>query len=708
MHLFNSNNNNNLIKNKKTTTSYKNLRLRRQIKIDKRIIPLFNNPIKLKQIKLKQENTYKFNVINPAFPSLPFTPFPNTSFSLLGAGMEGIGLPLPQLLQKNGEGREDGDKNLNNNYINLNEILSIFLKGINLYNLTLNNYLKKEKNTKLKLIKELKYDEYNKLNIIYNNYLYLLNRYLPLLRFRSLIYKLELFAPKRLLKYNSLYTNIYLKIKTKKNFLHLNKNFVLPLAPQHPYRDKMEWREDLKIIGERREFINKKIKDINIRMIKEILEKGLILSLEMNKLINKKKTIIKNLKLNNLFSPINNFIFEVINKKKSLLEELKLKKEKKNNYDNLLNLNNNKIKSDLSFNQIKKNNEIKIRNTRKSILNSSHFDSNEAFGSFVSFGAIGDKNLNNNYSSPVEIMYYNNIINKPIIHKYLKEMSKFNMLRKGIFIYYNNLIGFNFNNINKLIKKIYKLLQSSFKSMYCLISKPVFLITPDKIIIQLFYYLFIPNLFKLKQIKLYYKNKKYNYLKLIKNLRYLKNKHIIFKKQISRFRRFKKKKIRNKINLIKLSNYNLTKIYPNKFNILCNILSNLFKKPVELNLIRLHYPYLDSNILVNLLGIIINKIRLRILIRKVFENTVIKKLKKIVRGASNRNNNIIPAFLSGINIKVAGRLLTQRVVPRKTVKKFIRGASNRSKINFLDVARYSNKNRRGAFSITVKSGQNFF
>jgi Mitochondrial ribosomal protein (VAR1) len=636
MHLFNSNNNNNIIKNK--NKNYK------EININKKIIPLFSSPIELKQIKLRQKNIYKFNFINPSFP--------------FGG-------------KKGKEGGVFENKNLNNKVINLNEILSIFLRGVNLYNLTLNNYLKKENNNKLKLIRELKFDEYNKLNIIYNNYLYLLNRYLPLLRFRSLIYKLELFTPKRLLKYNYLYTYTY-RLKS----LHLNKKF-----------------EYLKL----RKFINNKIKNINIRMINKILEKGLILSLEMNILINKKKTIINNFKLNNLFSSVNNFIIDIINKK-SLLEELKLKKDKQNNYDKLLNLNNKKINLDLSFNQINKNNEIKIRNTRKSILNYSNFSSNEAFGPF------GDKNLNN-YSSPslgpgpIEIMYNNN---KPIINQYLKEMSKFNMLRKGIFIYYNNLIGFNFNNnTNKLIKNIYKLLQSSFKSMYCLISKPVFLFTPDKITIQLFYYLFIPNLLKLKQIKLL-NNKKYNYFKLIKNLRDLKKKHRRFKKQISRFRRFKNN---NKFNFINLSNYNLTKIYSNKFNILCNILSNLFKKPVELNLIRLHYPYLDSNILVNLLGIMINKIKLRILIRKLFENTIIKNLKTV---NLNRNNNIIPAFLSGINIKVAGRLLTQRVVPRKTVKNIIRGASARSKVNYLDVARYSNKNRRGAFSITIKSGQNFF
>ena len=101
----------------------------------------------------------------------------------------------------------------------------------------------------------------------------------------------------------------------------------------------------------------------------------------------------------------------------------------------------------------------------------------------------------------------------------------------------------------------------------------------------------------------------------------------------------------------------------------------------------------------------INKIKLRIIIRKLFANTIIKNLNNV---NLNRNNNIIPAFLSGINIRVAGRLLTQSVVPRQTVKITQRGATQRGKINFLDVARYTRKNKRGAFSITIKSGQNIF
>jgi len=61
-----------------------------------------------------------------------------------------------------------------------------------------------------------------------------------------------------------------------------------------------------------------------------------------------------------------------------------------------------------------------------------------------------------------------------------------------------NLQGLQGNN--KLIKYSYKLLFYFFKSMYCLINKPVFIFTPDKVVIQIHYFLNIP---KFKIFKLY-------------------------------------------------------------------------------------------------------------------------------------------------------------------------------------------------------------
>ena len=57
----------------------------------------------------------------------------------------------------------------------------------------------------------------------------------------------------------------------------------------------------------------------------------------------------------------------------------------------------------------------------------------------------------------------------------------------------SGLTGYNRSGNNRLIKYSYNLLFYFFKSMYCLISKPVFLFTPDKLTIQLFYFLNIPK-----------------------------------------------------------------------------------------------------------------------------------------------------------------------------------------------------------------------
>nr|YP_010335507.1 ribosomal protein S3 [Pleurotus giganteus]UNH92438.1 ribosomal protein S3 [Pleurotus giganteus] len=337
-------------------------------------------------------------------------------------------------------------------------------------------------------------------------------------------------------------------------------------------------------------------------------------------------------------------------------------------------------------------------------------------------------NNNNNYLIPVQnkiipVVYNFNL--NPIINQYIKAMTIFNSNNKikGSIFSFSSIIGYNFlSKNNKLIKNVYKFLYASFYSMYCLISKPVFVITPDKIIIQLFYYLFIPNLFKhkIRKIKKFkrrilnrnrYRNRnKYRNRNRNRNRnRYNKlaffsvkaNNKFRFSPFRAKFNYRKFKKTQRRI-FRKLSNINLINLYPKKFKKICLILSRFFKKPVELNLIRLHYPYNDSNILVNLLGIMINKVKIRIFIRKLFRKAIIKNPNKY----SNNNLTNLPAFLSGINIRIAGRLLTQKVIPRITVKTIKRGVLAKSKVNFSDVARLTKKNKRGAFSITISSGQN--
>jgi len=550
-------------------------------------------------------------------------------------------------------------------------------------------------------------------------------------------------------------------------------------------------------------------------------------------------------------------------------------------------------------------------------------------------------------------------INKrPIINQYLKAMSKYNLRKTGTFIYFTNIFSYNFiNNNNKIIKNIYKLLSFVFKSMYSLISKPVFSITPNKVIIHLFYFLLIPNILKkklssksinnkasnlkvkklklnrkrtlnnlpvikkqlfkllnsnyknnnsltinkinqfksknnnfnlinfltlnikplhnkiidikiknniikiksliikinliinlifknysqisnntikrtlkLKLVELYriknrlfkiysnyiisnqvnlefnnnnievnnnlelnnkindnyntilisnykkyynkninentflnnnsiFKTRKYNIFfknHIIDNLninkifssnesdnsnlllnstlslsedtnlvindnnknrnllnfkKNLLNKKKHFTKEREKWKLFRNKKKFNSLNLskriklIKLYNFSLINLYPKKFESLCNILNYCFNKNVVIDLTRIHYPYNDANILVNMLAIMIRKISFRRITRKLFKKTIIKNVKKLFYF---NNYNLLPSFLTGMKIKLGGKVLNFRSKSRNTVKIAEKGSSSIGKVNYTDFARYTNKHKRGSFSISISNSQNFY
>jgi len=96
-------------------------------------------------------------------------------------------------------------------------------------------------------------------------------------------------------------------------------------------------------------------------------------------------------------------------------------------------------------------------------------------------------------------------------------------------------------------------------------------------------------------------------------------------------------------------------------------------------------------------------LNLDLLLKKLFSIAKIKKTNKFI-------NNILLYLLTYLvlKIRVAGRLLTQRVIPRLTVKTIQRGTLARGKAQFVDSARFTNKNKRGSFSITVNYGTYFF
>lgn|ERR1700733_4982 len=269
-----------------------------------------------------------------------------------------------------------------------------------------------------------------------------------------------------------------------------------------------------------------------------------------------------------------------------------------------------------------------------------------------------------NYKLLLQLNEKNNYESISTIRNYIKNITNFNS--KSAYSFFNNY-NYKFNNStvanNKITKNLYTFLESSFYSMHCLISRPIFVITPDKVIIHIFFYSF-----------LYYKQIIYKKLN-IQNFK------------LNNYKKYNSSIFKNKTNILKLK-------------IISQLLARYFKKPVVFELVKLNSPYFNANILVNLLGFIINKTKLRIIKTNIFNGAKIIKPNTFLKD----NNSLSLPQLAGIKVRVAGRLLTQRVVPRKTVKVFNKGRLARSKVIYLETARFTNKNKRGAFSITIFTG----
>ena len=149
---------------------------------------------------------------------------------------------------------------------------------------------------------------------------------------------------------------------------------------------------------------------------------------------------------------------------------------------------------------------------------------------------------------------------------------------------------------------------------------------------------------------------------------------------------------------------------------LIDMLSKLLKLKVELQLNRLKYPYHDSSILAKLISFNSNQKRFTPLIKLIFKKASIitnslKNLKNKAEGSDFYNvvsgpkklkiHNSIPTILTGLKIKISGRLITQRVIPKKTISKLEKGGFKKTKINIVDYATYTNKNKRGSYTVKV-------
>ena len=360
--------------------------------------------------------------------------------------------------------------------------------------------------------------------------------------------------------------------------------------------------------------------------------------------------------------------------------------------------------------------------------------------------------------------------------------------------------GNNFKNTWFLLEDLQKLLISYFKSIYSLISKAKYNFTPEKIVVELLYYIAIPDGNIFNWYNIIYPQlpcfsltapaavalKRQGAAKADGNSGREQSKHNLavaadkesddYPKGVSvisgadKINKSKKFKGRKRINFLKRKNKSIkllrkyylspalwaeggketlfkldlesiNKLYSNKFYSLVKILNSFFKKPVELELIRLHHSDSESNILAQLFILILKKKNIRSVINKLYSKNKIKDTNYTLnfdspfaypsspcfsypkgRGlgegaytqskAKEQNNkifklsNYIPVFISGLYIHIGGRLMKEPIIPRITTKKYEKGAIALGKVHSLDKSQITRKNKKGAFTIKITYAQN--
>lgn len=73
----------------------------------------------------------------------------------------------------------------------------------------------------------------------------------------------------------------------------------------------------------------------------------------------------------------------------------------------------------------------------------------------------------------------------------------------------------------------------------------------------------------------------------------------------------------------------------------------------------------------------------------------------VINGKYLNIHKTMPTVLTGLKVKISGRLITERVYPRKTINKTEIGGFKKTDSNIIDYAIYTNKNKRGSYSVKV-------
>jgi hypothetical protein len=130
---------------------------------------------------------------------------------------------------------------------------------------------------------------------------------------------------------------------------------------------------------------------------------------------------------------------------------------------------------------------------------------------------------------------------------------------------------------------------------------------------------------------------------------------------------------------------------------LSNALTLCWNRPIELRLVRINYSILDSSIFDQYLAFNSNIYSSSRLFKMIKKN-----LPFVVSQDSVSINSIdTVSHITGVDIRLSGRLATQRSAPRKTLRTIRLGSSAKGIHGMDDYSKYTSKNKLGAFTMKV-------
>jgi hypothetical protein len=82
-------------------------------------------------------------------------------------------------------------------------------------------------------------------------------------------------------------------------------------------------------------------------------------------------------------------------------------------------------------------------------------------------------------------------------------------------------------------------------------------------------------------------------------------------------------------------------------------------------------------------------------------NSIFIKKDRLSMSSEEKIPNLYYSYLSGINVRLGGRLMTQGLRARFSVQTKQSGSLARFKVDLVEKSRFTGKNKRGAYSFTV-------